>query len=81
MGEMLEQPTLKKKTTAIPKLLNDKGGKNYLYAFINRGYSLYFIVNNFCRKALWVGSCFALMYLFPIGLEYMSEQNRILMKI
>jgi hypothetical protein len=39
------------------------------------------IVCGFSKKILWVGSCFAFMYLMPQFLEIMSEQSKILMKI
>ena len=58
---------------------NDKG--NVLYRLINRGYTFFMIVSGFSKKILWFGSCFALMFLMPMGLEVLAEQQRILMKI
>ena len=35
----------------------------------------------FAKKGLWVFSCMALMYGLPMMIEYMGEQNKIIMKI
>ena len=76
----------KGKKSELPKLVDDcnkknSKGLNIIYGFINRGYQLYFIVSNFCKRIMWWGSCVSLMYMFPMAIEYMSEQNRILQKI
>ena len=73
----------KAKKNELPKLVDDSNkknpkGLNIIYKAINRGYWLFFIVRNFCKKIMWFTSCFGLMYFFPIALEYMGEQNRIL---
>ena len=67
----------------LPKLFADVPGKKLPFwkIFINKGYGLFFIVTDFCKKVLWFGSCIGLMYLFPMMIEYMGEQNRILMKL
>ena len=71
----------KGKVKELPKLFDDNNGKHLVKSVLNKGYQLYFIVKSFCLKLLWFGSCMGLMFLFPMGIEYMSEQNRILMKI
>ena len=35
----------------------------------------------FVKKGAWVMSCMALMYGLPMMIEYMGEQNKIIMKI
>ena len=35
----------------------------------------------FVKKGAWVFSCMALMYGLPMMIEYMGEQNKIIMKI
>lgn len=48
---------------------------------VNRSYTFFMIVSSFTKRILWIGSCAALMYLMPMGLEVMAEQTKILMKI
>ncbi len=50
---------------------NDKG--NVLYRMVNRGYTFFMVVQSFTRRMLWMGSCAALMYLLPMGLEMLAE--------
>ena len=71
------------KKSSLPKIYEEVPGVKLPFwkIIINRGYGLYFIVTDFCKKVLWFGSCIGLMYLFPMMLEYMGEQNRILMKL
>ena len=71
----------KPKKEALPKLIDDSKRKNVLVTAVNNVYGLFFIVRNFCKKFLWFGSCMGLMYLFPMMIEYTSEQTRILDKI
>ena len=72
------------KKVTIPKLIetetNNKIGK-MMFNTINRGYALFFIVRKFCKSTLWVMSCFGLMFLFPMMIEYTNEQTKILEKI
>ena len=65
----------------LPKIIDDNNGKNILKAGVNKMYQLYYITTNFCKSVLWFGSCMSFMYLFPMAIEYMQEQNRIMMKI
>ena len=74
----LNKPQKKK---APPKLLDDNNGKNKLKFGVNKLYQLYCMVRDFSKNFLWMCSCFGLMFLFPMALEHMSEQNRIMMKI
>ena len=71
----------KKGKKELPKLIDDNNGKNLLKLAVNRGYQLYYIVTNFCKSAMWFTTCFSFMYLLPMAIEYMQEQNRIMMKI
>ena len=71
----------KKKPKVLPKLLDDKNGKYLPYLFINRGYQFYILCRDWTKSGLWMLSCFGLMFMFPMALEYMGEQNRILMKL
>ena len=48
---------------------------------INRMYHLYQITTMFVKKGSWILSCMALMYGLPAMIEYMGEQNKIVMKI
>ena len=48
---------------------------------INHMYHLYQITTMFAKKTLWVFSVLGLMYGFPMMIEYMGEQNKIIMKI
>ena len=52
----------------------------YLKPF-NHCYHLYQITQMFVKKGAWVMSCMALMYGLPMMIEYMGEQNKIIMKI
>jgi hypothetical protein len=52
-----------------------------IYKMINRGYTFFMIVSTFTKKIMWFGASFALMYLLPMGIEVLAEQNKILMKI
>ena len=52
----------------------------YLKPF-NHCYHLYQITSMFVKKGCWVFSCMALMYGLPMMIEYMGEQNKIIMKI
>ena len=69
------------KKSELPKILDDNNGKNKAKLMVNKGYQLYYIVTSFVKKGLWFGSCMTLMFLFPMVIEYMGEQNKILMKI
>ena len=83
-GSSAPQMQLGKKKTKkqeLPKLIDDNNGKIMWRVMINRSYQLYYIINNFFKKMLWFGSCLSLMYFFPMAIEYMGEQNRILAKI
>uniref|UniRef100_A0A7S3ITN9 Uncharacterized protein n=1 Tax=Strombidium inclinatum TaxID=197538 RepID=A0A7S3ITN9_9SPIT len=71
----------KKKKAGLPTLVAEKGSFLFGRKAVNKVYQLYFMVKTFCTNTLWFGSFIALLYLFPIGLEYMQEQNRILMKL
>ena len=48
---------------------------------INRCYGTYFVITSWTKKVLWFCSCMGLMFVFPMAIEYMGEQNRILMKL
>ena len=63
------------KKSDLPKIIDDNNGKNKMKLMVNRGYQLYYIVSSFCKKGLWFMSCLTFMYLFPVALEYMHEQN------
>ena len=70
------------KKATIPKLIeetatNNKIGKMLLQT-VNRGYALFYIVRKFCKSSLWMLSCFGLMFMFPMMIEYTNEQNKIL---
>ena len=69
------------KKSELPKIVDDNNGKNILKLAVNRSYQLYYIVTKFCKNIMWFGSCFSFMYLLPMAMEYMQEQNRIMMKI
>ena len=62
------------------KLIKEDKG-NYLYKFINMGYSLFMIVKDFSFRMLWFGSCVGLMFVFPMSFEMFNEQQKILMRI
>ena len=70
-----------KKTNAIPKLIDDSIHPTLLKSIVNKSYQLFFITRSFCKKIMWFGSCFGLMFMFPMMIEYMSEQTRILAKL
>ena len=68
----------KGKKKELPKLIDDTNNKrpkaiNMLFSMVNKGYQLYYIVTDFCKKIMWFGSCVGLMYFFPIFMEYMGE--------
>ena len=65
----------------LPKIIDDNNGKNILKVGINKIYQLYFMTTNMLKSFAWFGSCISFMYLFPMAIEYMSEQNRIMAKI
>ena len=55
--------------------------KHFYLKPLNHCYHLYQITTMFAKKGLWVFSCMALMYGLPMMIEYMGEQNKIIMKI
>ena len=61
------------KKEKLPNLVDDNNGKSLPRLVVNKTYHLYLIVTNFCKKALWFGSCLGLMYFFPMMIEYMGE--------
>ena len=82
-GPALPQMNLGKKKAKkeLPKIIDDNNGKNILKSGINKMYQLYFITTSFMKSFAWWASCMSFMYLFPMAIEYMSEQNRIMAKI
>jgi hypothetical protein len=42
---------------------------------------MYSLLVSFAKKTIWWGSCFFFMYLAPMGIEIMFEQNKIIQKI
>ena len=65
-------------------LVNEQGKKGMgamLYKMINRGYNAGMTVYTFSTKLLWIGSCCAFLWAFPLAYELFNEQQKILMKI
>ncbi len=55
--------------------------KHFYLKPINTIYQLYQITTLFVKKGAWMFSCMSLMYGLPMMIEYMGEQNKIMMKI
>ena len=72
----------KMKKNELPKIISEgKGLYGVVSKVANTFYQLFFITRKFCKTFLWGSSFFILMFVFPMGLEYMSEQNRIYAKL
>ena len=70
------------KKAGLPNLMEGgKGVKGLLVGVANTFYKIFFITRKFCKSILWGSSFFILMFIFPMGIEYMSEQNRMYAKI
>ena len=72
-----ELKTRKKKgAKAAPygKVFEDESGKLSIFKKVaNRGYTYFMYVKNITKQFLWLGSCFAFMFLFPMSFEIFSE--------
>ena len=51
------------------------------YQMINKGYNSGMTVYTFSKKIIWVGTCCAFLWCFPLAYELFNEQQKILMKI
>ena len=63
----------KKEVRQIPKIFKDDK-KNWVYWIVNKGFAVVYIVWDFSKKLLWVGSCLAFMFLVPMSFEIFNEQ-------
>ena len=76
-GMPQEQPKPKADPNKVPKLMDPQSQKNkgmrLIASAVNAVYAVFFITRKFSKNILWVGSCFGLMFLFPMMLEYTAE--------
>ena len=71
----------KKKTSTLPNIVDDDNGKKKMKFIINKFYHIFYVVRNGAKSFGWFLSCMSFMYLLPMGVEYMNEQNKIMAKI
>ena len=71
----------KKKKSNLPNIIDDAGGKNKFRRVINNVYKFFYLIRAGSKNVGWFLSCISFMYLLPMGVEYMNEQNKIMAKI
>ena len=71
----------RKAARQLEKIIDDNNGKILWKKSINIMWHYYTIGRDYTKRTLWFMSCLGVMYGFPMALEYMSESNRIMMKI
>ena len=71
----------RKSVRQLEKIVDDNNGKILWKKSINIMWHYYTIGRDYTKRTLWFFSCLGVMYGFPMALEYMSESNRIMMKI
>ena len=70
-----------KKKKEQPKLIDDNNGQFKFYWMINRFYGIWFKAKSYCLSSMWYISCLGLMWAFPVAIENMMEQRRVLEKL
>ena len=79
---MMSQMGQKKpKKSTLPNLLDDNNGTHTGKLVVNKFYHVYYLIRKYVKNTAWFFSCIGFMYLLPMGVEYMNEQNKIMMKI
>ena len=71
----------KKKKKESPKLIDDNNGQFKFYWMVNRFYGIWFKTKSYALSSLWYISCLGLMWAFPVAIENMLEQRRVLEKL
>ena len=71
----------RKKVSNLPTIVDDDNGKKKFKKIVNKFYQFFYVIRSGVKNIGWFLSCMSFMYLLPMGVEYLNEQNKIMAKI